>query len=545
MARASRREQDMGNAQKLAAIYTRVSTQTQEEEGTSLDTQEAHCRAYAQAHGYQVDPLHIYREAHTGTELWQRPRLTTLREVIRSGQIQGVIAYAIDRLSRNPAHLGVLMTEAEYHGVQVEFVTEPVDHSPEGQLIQYVRGYAALVEHEKIRERSYRGKLARIQSGKLHNHGRELYGYRRDNTQGRRQIYEPEAAIVREIFQWYVEEGLSIKALRRRLHTRAIPAPSVGKVTYADVTRVPQWGHGQLYRLLTEPAYKGETIVWRFWKSGYARPPEDWIRLGDDVTPAIVSEPIWNAAQQRLATNTGAETRNTARPYLLRGHIRCAVCNRPLRANPERSRRTYRCASRETLSGPCGGKRVPGEDIESWVWDQITTLLRDPDLIAAEVQRRRDATPDPTLGADQDATRRHLAKLEKQQAKLLAVFRQQDEEELPLPWDLLKRELARLEQEKQALQDSLQTLEQRLAAHQAALAQLEHVKNYCATVASRLTTFSFAEKRLALEALDIEVIANGREWRIHGSVPLEAYAGTVFQPSARYVLLQQRLQGRA
>src|SRR5215207_3978398 len=153
--------------QLRAALYVRVSTIGQEQEGSSLDTQEAACRKHATAHGYTVDETHVYRETFSGVELWQRPRLTELRAAVRHREVGVVIAYAIDRLARDPVHLGVIVSEAEHAGVPVEFVTEPLDGSPEGQLIRYVRGYAAKVEHLKIRERSMRGKRARVESGKL------------------------------------------------------------------------------------------------------------------------------------------------------------------------------------------------------------------------------------------------------------------------------------------------------------------------------------------------------------------------------------------
>src|SRR6266536_3415966 len=131
-----------------AAIYVRVSSTGQEQDGTSLDTQLERCRAYAADHGYTVGEPHVYREVHTGTELWERPKLTALRDAVRRREVSTVIAYAIDRLSRDPVHLGVIISEAEHAGAGVEFVTEPMDGSPEGQLIRFVRGYAAKVEHE-------------------------------------------------------------------------------------------------------------------------------------------------------------------------------------------------------------------------------------------------------------------------------------------------------------------------------------------------------------------------------------------------------------
>ncbi len=174
---------------KRAAIYVRVSSAAQEDEGSSLVTQEGRCRAHALEQRYDVDEAHVYREVHTGTELWERPQLTQLREAIRGRDVDVVVAYAIDRLSRDPVHLGVVLSEADHVGVAVEFVTEPLDDSPEGQLIRFVRGYAAKVEHEKIRERSLRGKLARVQSGRLIPGGKPLYGYRwRDSTRSALEI---------------------------------------------------------------------------------------------------------------------------------------------------------------------------------------------------------------------------------------------------------------------------------------------------------------------------------------------------------------------
>jgi site-specific DNA recombinase len=120
----------------------------------------------------------------------------------------------------------VILSEAEHHGVVVEFVSEPLDHSPEGQLIRFVRGYAARIEVEKIRERALRGKRARMQNGKIHNFGAELYGYRRNKDYGVREVYEPEARIVRALFHWYTEEKLSVRSIVKRLNEQEVPPPS-------------------------------------------------------------------------------------------------------------------------------------------------------------------------------------------------------------------------------------------------------------------------------------------------------------------------------
>ncbi len=303
----------------IAAIYTRVSTDSQEREGTSLVTQEEQCRVYCQQRGYAVDEARVYHETFTGVELWDRPQLTRMREAIRRREVQVVVAYAIDRLAREPVHLGVVLSEADYAGVEVQFVSEPLDNSPEGQLIRFVRGYAAKVEHMKIRERSIRGKLARIRSGKVHNSAAELYGYRRDKEAGVRLIHEAEAAIVRRVFEW-AAEGASLRGIVRRLRQEGVPAPSVGKRQFRHPQRDYNWGKTQIHRLLNEPAYKGEAYAWRLRRptheevqkeraNGHTpprillRPQEEWIRLPENSTPAIVSPTLWDEAQRKLQRN--------------------------------------------------------------------------------------------------------------------------------------------------------------------------------------------------------------------------------------------------
>lgn len=310
-----------------------MSTVGQEEDGTSLVTQEAHCRQYAGAHGYLVDETQVYREVYTGTELWERPDLTTLIEAIRQHAVAVVIAYAIDRFSRDPVHLGVILNEAEHHGISVEFVAEPLDNTPERQLIRFVRGYAAKVEVERIRERSIRGKRARIQAGKIHNYGPELSGYRQDKAAGTRTIYEPEAAIVQHIFCWYVDQHLAFRAIVRRLNDQGIPSPAVNKIRYADPDRCPRWGHSQVLRILREPTYKVDAIGWRYAEVGRLRPDTDWIRLPTGTAPAIIPAALWEAAAMRLGVNRGEDTRNETRPYLLWGRIVCAVCHQTMYTN--------------------------------------------------------------------------------------------------------------------------------------------------------------------------------------------------------------------
>src|SRR5918998_4301956 len=90
------------NGCKEALIYCRVSTQKQEDEGTSLDSQAAACIAHAEKLGYRIG--RITKEVYSGAELFDRPLLSRDRADIRAGMYKAVVVYAIDRLSRDIAH---------------------------------------------------------------------------------------------------------------------------------------------------------------------------------------------------------------------------------------------------------------------------------------------------------------------------------------------------------------------------------------------------------------------------------------------------------
>ena len=155
----------------------RVSSSQQEQDGTALESQDERCRRHAADHGLVVDEAHIYREVYSGAVLHERPRLAALRDAARRGEFSVVVCYAVDRLARNQAHLYIVAEELEGNGIRLEFVTEDFEDSAVGKFIRSAKAFAAEVEREKLRERSMRGKLARVQAGKLMHGKTPLYGY--------------------------------------------------------------------------------------------------------------------------------------------------------------------------------------------------------------------------------------------------------------------------------------------------------------------------------------------------------------------------------
>ena len=138
----------------IAGIYVRTSTVRQGEEGTSLETQENQSRLKAIELGYQVDPAYIWRDMESGAYI-DRAGVKRMLEAVKSRKVDIVIVYDHDRLSRDPLDLLNIQRVCIEARVSLEFVREPSDTTPEGQLRTYILGYAAQRERHPVHGTHY------------------------------------------------------------------------------------------------------------------------------------------------------------------------------------------------------------------------------------------------------------------------------------------------------------------------------------------------------------------------------------------------------
>jgi site-specific DNA recombinase len=251
------------------------------------------------------------------------------------------------------------------------------------------------------------------------------------------------------------------------------------------------------------------------------RPENEHIFLPEGITPAIVTVELWQRAQERLSNNKGDTKRNERSPHLLRGHITCGKCRKRMYAMPKQDKngrryRYYRCASETVLPRQrCGSSAVPADVCEQWVWDQVKEYLENPGLIAEQVKRMQGEDADPQLILDREIARGALERNIQIHQRLIKRLRNAD----GLVADLIERELSEVEQEYHLLQKTIADLDERIAEQEHARLNLKGLYEYCQDVRRNLSTFSFDDKRLALAALGITVVANGRDWRLVGTLP--------------------------
>lgn len=486
---------------KQAAIYVRVSTRAQREDGASLETQEEACRTTLAELGHDPAAARLYVEQHTGVELWERPALTELRAAIRTQEVDLLIVYDDDRLAREPAHLGVVLSEADFYGCEIVFVVSTTDNSPEGQLVRYVRGFASKQEWIRIRDRSYRGHRGRVAKGLPIVGCRPPYGYTWADEQRSRLVPDPVTSpVMVRIFE-SVAAGTSARKVAASLTAEGVPTPS---------GRCAVWSGNSITKLIREPVYIGRRDALRYETYTVQVPGvgrKKRIRDRDEpvtvpnVVPALVSEELAAAAVHQLAANKTYSTRNNRDPErtLLRGGIaRCGYCGRALSLDTtNRGFDFYQCTGQRRYGCPYFAMGVA--KLDGLVWGKVEEIVLNPDVVANEVARQREG--DATT-SDLAAIDRRTAELQRRQSNLIRRVADVDDDDVAA---MFNKEIRDLAGQLRTLAGERESIVRVRDDRDAARAQLDALAAWSDRVRANLQTLTYDEKRLALTALGVQV----------------------------------------
>jgi site-specific DNA recombinase len=404
------------------AIYARVSSDHQAREQT-IESQVADLRERVVVDGLQLaDDLCFLDDGVSGSTL-MRPALERLRDIAYVGGFQRLYVHSPDRLARRYAYQVLLVDELLKHGVEIVFLNRAIGVSPEEDMLLQMQGMFAEYERAKIMERSRRGKRHAASRGNVNALCGAPYGYRyiskRDGGgEAAYEIHDEQAAVVKQVFEWVGRDRLSIGEVTRRLTSQGI-LTATGK-SWWDRTTV--WG------MLKNPAYMGSAAFGKT-RSGPRRPQlrtqrghcKTPRRTGSTYdtdaseqimisVPAIVSEELFAAVEQQLSENRsrGRERKRGAR-YLLQGLLECACCGyayygKKVSRSAAKGKvpyAYYRCVGTDAYrfggKRVCQNKQVRTDKLDEAVWRDACELLRNPQLLRKEYERRL-ATPGSSDG---------------------------------------------------------------------------------------------------------------------------------------------------
>ncbi len=360
------------NSLVKVAIYTRVSTQEQALEGTSIEHQEDQTEAYCKAQGWEI--VRNYADpGYTGKD-GNRPALKRLLTDAKAGLFDKVIMHKLDRLSRNLRLLLEMEEILRSYSVSLHSVKETLDTSTAiGRTTFQVLGLVAEWERETIIERTKSGRIQRYKNG-LWAGGKPPFGYSYDKDTKKLVIYETEARIVRRIFEDY-KSGKSLEAIANALNKESIaPRSKKGSI----------WRATALRNVLINPVYKGLLVVNRNMHISHI----DKVDMSKTIiihVPKIVSEKDWDIAQKRLTGNKAVRPMED-KAWLLQGLIKCGLCGMSYRTEKIHNLRYYQCRGKlksSHLDGSprCRSKDLRAEYIEQQVWHRIEEIINDPNKL--------------------------------------------------------------------------------------------------------------------------------------------------------------------
>ena len=504
------------------AAYARVSTQRQAQAQTT-EQQLERLHAHAAMRGWALPAERVFRDDGCSGAALRRPGLDRLRDAAASAGLDRILITAPDRLARNYVHQVLLVEELQKHGAEVEFLDRPMSRDPHDQLLLQIRGAVAEYERTLITERMRRGRLRKLRAGTLLPWTRPPYGYRLDPDRPRDpagvRLDEAEAAVVRDLFAWYVDEGVTVMALVQRL----------GRLGIASPRGRPNWSPSTLRGVLTNPIYLGQVFGNRL----RARPaearrsallpvgrgegakrvtdPADWIAVAR--VPAIVSQDQFDRVQERLRHNRQmAQRNNRVHQYLLRGLVSCGHCRRGCSGRhlpPGYDYYLCRTKTQMRILTPgdrCTARYIPARQLEELVWHDLCQVLASPEMVACAMERARGGHWLPQeLQARRANLRRGRAALGQQVERLTEAY---------LAGVVPLAEYDRRRREAEARLRALEHQDQELASdakRQGDTARLAaHADAFCRRVREGLAEADFARKRALLELLiDRVIVADG------------------------------------
>lgn len=310
---------------------------------------------------------------------------------------------------------------------------------------------------------------------------------------------------------------MSLTKIGARLVELGIPSPRV----------TPRWHTSVLYRMVTNPAYIARTYMFRYRREirngkrvRVERPREEWIEL-PGATPVVVPEELFYAAQEQLEKNRKLSFRKQKLPYLLKGRVRCA-CGRSMRGHGslKRKQRYYHCwathkSHHHEIQKPCNARMVRASELEDMVWNQVKAVLLDPSILIAEIEQRQ-RSGDAHLEEELTSVQKAISALDGQERRLLHLYGKANIDEKKLD-----DEIARIETEKKAWEGQRRNLEARLEAEREIQENRLSIEAYCKRASRNIEDFTFADKRMAIDALDIVAHVDGDRVTITGRVPLQ------------------------
>ncbi|WP_030962710.1 recombinase family protein [Streptomyces sp. NRRL S-378] len=389
-----------------AFTYSRISRVT--ERTTSIARQTEHCAAEVERRGWRL--LHPFADEGVSgaTDPDQRPQMSVMMS--RLDEVDAIVFYKLDRLSRSTIAFADLMERCEKARVSLVSVTEPLDlSSPMGVAMAEIIAVFAKLERAMIRERSMDARRKGLEDNKFVG-GRIAYGLTpapHPSGKGRYLVRDPEAVKVIQRMAAMLLDGESTTAIAKALNEAGVPTSrqqgATAKRAGGFAAEDTYWRGNAVRSILRNPVQLGHRIGDR------GRPV-----TGPDGLPVVAWEPVftwdvWQAVQAKLDTLSVTRTRRLD-AHWLQGVALCGTCDAPLTQTVAHGHKGLKC-SRPNEQRHRPAAYIRANDLSEWVDEQMTTVFAPFRVVesiwhpgsSSRQERLEVASTIKTMRADRDA----------------------------------------------------------------------------------------------------------------------------------------------
>ena len=380
---------------KKVAIYCRVSTQEQAEEGYSLEEQQRLIREYCVNHHMEV--VKVYQDAGiSGKDIQHRPAMQQLLEDVSKKEFDLVMSWKINRISRKLSDAIKIVETLEKYGISYQSYSEPFESStPAGKMQFQMMALVGEFERNTIAQNVKMGMRAKVMAGEWCG-GTPPLGYDWVAVEGtenfarkksRLEVVDKEADTVRLIFELYAS-GKGYKAIAGYLNQ-----------TGHRTKRNNQFSVAQIKPILTNPVYIGKVRydVRRNWNEKRRNNINPNPIITEGKHEAIISDELWEKVQFMLSQRQGKPSRIHDGEYPLTGILRCPECGAGMvisrviakKKDGSKNKMTYYACGNWKNKGTaaCHSNMVRVEKANDFVYHQLERLLSDDKFFREVVGR--------------------------------------------------------------------------------------------------------------------------------------------------------------
>ena len=408
-------------------------------EGYSLEAQKERLTKYADFQNMEV--VREYCDAgKSGKSIAGRPEFTQMLQDVADDRdgVDYILVFKLSRFGRNAADVLNSLQYIQDFGVNLICVEDGIDSSKDsGKLTITVLSAVAEIERENILVQTMEGRKQKAREGKW-NGGVAPFGYNTD-SKGDTLIIEPdEAEIVKIIYDKYVNEELGIDMICNYLNQHGYEKRKTRDFELNYFTR------GLIVNILDNPVYTGKiaygkskTQKVKGTRDQYQRVKTDDYLLADGRHEAIISESLWEAAQQKRKENSVKwnKTHSLEHEHILSGVVKCPLCGTGMAGTVRRRKNKktgeykddfyYRCLHRKKMDEEhfCNYKFSLNQDELNHQVETIILYIINNDNFGTFVKKKLEQKIDVTLlEEEREQLRQQLRQLAGAKKKLMDML---------------------------------------------------------------------------------------------------------------------------